>query len=224
MNPISKTLVFFILSLGIINLTACSHEADNYPTKGIDISHYQKRIDWKKFKENNLEFVLVKATEGGFYKDSLFQHNWKNLDQLPVVKGAYHFFRPKVAVQQQIQNFIEAVDLQSGDLVPVLDIEVTDKVTTDLIVRDIRIWLQYIENHYNAKPIVYTYKSFYEQHLKGQIDNPIWIAYYNRSAATDIPWEFWQYSDNGSIQGIDGAVDLNVFFGKKEELQQYCLP
>lgn len=220
----SNILNYFCIIFIFLGMSACSHEADNYPSKGIDISHYQHRIDWKEFEQNDLDFVLVKATEGASYKDSLFQHNWENLAPLPLVRGAYHFFRPTVTVTQQIQNFIEAVELNSGDLAPVLDIEVADGVASQKFVQDVKIWLQYIENHYQIKPIVYTYKNFYEQHLKGKIDNPIWLAYYNRRSAKDIPWVFWQYSDHGQIKGIETAVDLNVFVGDKKELLQYCLP
>lgn len=214
----------YFIALIFIGITSCSHEAELYPSKGIDISHYQQRINWKEFEDNKLDFVLVKATEGAFYKDSLFQHNWENLNQLPLVKGAYHFFRPEVAVAQQIQNFIATVDLKSGDLAPILDIELTADIDPQKVVQDIKTWLQYIQNHYNTKPIVYTYKRFYEQYLKGEIDNPIWLAYYNRQAAKEIPWIFWQYSDQGQLKGIQHAVDLNVFVGDKKELLQYCLP
>jgi len=64
-----------------------------YSVHGIDVSHYQRDIDWKQIARNpKIKFVFIKATEGKDFKDKYFQENWKNASESGLYKGAYHYF------------------------------------------------------------------------------------------------------------------------------------
>lgn len=216
-----RTLVFCCSCFCV----ACGpHDAERYAIKGIDVSHYQKRIDWTVVERDSFEFVFIKASEGQEYKDSLFQINWKALEESGMRRGAYHFFRPTVPAEIQAQNFIDQVELHSGDLPPVLDIEVEDEVEMALILRSMRRWLEMVEKHYGVRPIIYTYMDFYEEHLKGAFDEyPLWIARYSSREPITEDWNFWQYSSEGLVKGIPSEVDLNVFKGSLRALDSLCL-
>lgn len=194
---------------------------------GIDVSHYQARINWDTIAAQAIDFAFVKATEGTDHTDSLFSTNWSNIKRVGMKRGAYHFFRPRSSVLQQAQNFMDHVQLEKGDLPPVLDVEVTDGASDELVIKRIRTWVEIIEHHYKIRPIIYTNLNFYRRYIKQNFDNyPIWIARYNTlepKLGNDQDWCFWQYGNRGQLKGIKGFVDFNVFKGSFLELESLCL-
>jgi len=216
-------LVFLCFCMG---LTACQHDAQQFDIKGIDVSHYQKKIDWSVVEEQSIDFVFIKATEGVSYQDSTFRSNWDALAQSDIKRGAYHFFRPRLSVEQQIKNFKQTVKLQAGDLPPVLDVEDIKGVSMTTLIERVGIWLIFIEEHYQVRPIVYTYYNLYQQHLKSAFPNHVfWMAHYTRQLPVqDGQWLFWQYSNREKVDGISTLVDGNVFVGSPKKLQALCLP
>lgn len=218
---------YHLLFLSILFLQSCSSDADNYAIKGIDVSHYQGQIGWQMVGLQNLDFVWMKATEGLNYKDSLFLRNWEQCHDFTDLKcGAYHFFRPRVSAKWQAQNFINQVELQAGDLPPVLDVEDLDGVSMSQLINYMSVWLQLIEEHYQVRPIIYTYSDLYNRHLRAAFPDYIfWLARYNRHAPQlDSQAVFWQYSQTGSTIGIVGDVDQNIFTGSLDDLERLCLP
>ena len=66
------------------------------------------------------------------------------------IRGAYHFYNPKTDASRQADFFIRSVKLESGDLPPVLDIEVRGEDEKKLR-RDLKVWLDKIEDYYRVK-------------------------------------------------------------------------
>jgi len=127
-------------------------------------------------------------------------------------------------VLTQAQNFIDNVNLENGDLPPVLDVEVMDGVSKEVLVKRMKTWLDIIEMHFQIRPIIYTNQTFFNDNLAEHFsDYPLWIARYNNffkpKPANKKDWLFWQYGNKGRVNGIDGDVDLNVFRGSLEELE-----
>ena len=81
---------------------------------------------------------------------------------------------------------------------------------------ELKLWLNMIETHYGVKPIIYTYVDFYERYLGKDFDNyPLWIAHYvkRRQPRINREWLFWQFNENGTVNGIRRHTDFNVFNG-----------
>ena len=102
----------------------------DYSVHGIDVSRYQRLIDWPSVKammvdDIRISFAFIKATEGNVNEDRYFSRNWKNAKAADVTRGAYHFFIATKNGKTQAENFISTVDLEPGDLPPVLDVEQT---------------------------------------------------------------------------------------------------
>ncbi len=195
---------------------------------GIDISHHQQSIDWAEVALQHIDFAFIKATEGANHQDSLFCINWPAIKLNKIKRGAYHFFRPGTSPEQQFLNFATHVDLEAGDLAPVLDVEVTDGVPTKTLRKNVKTWMQLAEVHYQVKPILYTNQKFYNEFLAGHFDNyTLWIARYNPWFSPWLKgknnWAFWQYGNRGSLPGIQGNVDFNVFAGNMQELESCCV-
>ena len=202
-----------------------------YRVHGIDVSHYQGDIDWKMLGQTRqgqfpIQFIFMKATEGGDYTDDRFAANFDSARVHGFVRGAYHFYNPKTDANKQADFFIQSVKLEPGDLPPVLDIEKKGKDMKKLQA-DLKVWLRKVENHYGVKPIIYASYKFKTRYLNDSVFNtyPYWIAhYYVDSVRYEGDWRFWQHTDVGTLPGIDEKVDLNVFNGSKNELDAFCIP
>ena len=96
------------------------------------------------------------ATEGGDHNDTTFQTNFANARNHGFIRGAYHFYIPGTDALKQADFFIRTVKLDSGDLPPVLDVEVTGRKEKKELQQGIKRWLDRIESHYGVKPILYT--------------------------------------------------------------------
>ena len=210
---------------------ACQQETirlDGYEVHGIDVSRYQGEVEWEKVIAQGIDFVFIKATEGNTLVDSQFQSNWQQLSDLKVRKGAYHFFRPTVSPIEQAKHFSKLVEMDYGDLPPVLDIEITDGVSKSTLINGAKSWIKIVESNFGMKPIIYTSQKFYNTYLEGHFDDyPLWIARYNNYAEPAINgtnhWSFWQYGNRGKIEGIEGDVDFNVFKGNTLELDNLTI-
>ena len=196
-----------------------------YKVHGIDISHYQGQINWKMLEQTRqgqfpIQFIFMKATEGGDYPDKRFVANFDSAKAHGFIRGAYHFYNPKTDANKQADFFINSVKLEPGDLPPVLDIEKKGKDMKKLQA-DLKHWLRRIESHYGVKPIIYASYKFKTRYLNDSVFNsyPYWIAhYYVDSVEYKGDWKFWQHTDVGTLPGIKEQVDLNIFNGGKEGL------
>ncbi|MDR2026386.1 MAG: glycoside hydrolase family 25 protein [Prevotellaceae bacterium] len=204
-----------------------------YGLHGIDVSRYQKTVDWKyleSFADSKnsvkISFAFIKATEGRSIQDPMFKTNWENIGQTDIIRGAYHYFIPTRSALEQAQNFIANVELSKGDLPPVLDIEKLGSPGATKLRENVKIWLNTVEKHYGMKPIIYSYIDFYEKYLIADKDlrqYPLWVAHYDKKKIEfKETWMFWQHSDKGQIPGIDEKVDFNVFNGNLDELKSLC--
>lgn len=205
---------------------------DGYEIRGIDISHYQNRINWEKLRNASIgnapvSFVFIKATEGEQLFDDNFNRNFANAKRNDIVRGAYHFFVPGIDPRRQAAFYLKIVQLESGDLPPVLDIEKKGNLPPEQLRHDVRIWLDLVEAEYGVKPILYTGYKFKMDYLNTpEFDAyPYWIAhYYVEHLKYKGKWTFWQHTDCGKVSGIDGFVDCNIFNGTFSELMQLTLP
>lgn len=199
----------------------------NYEIHGIDVSKYQQQIDWQSVKDMEVKairlgFAFIKATEGLGNVDKQFKRNWKRAKEADMPRGAYHFFLATKSGRIQAENFIRTVQLEPGDLPPVLDVEQTYGVAIPKLQEEVQVWLDVVEEHYKVKPILYTNVVFYERNLGEKFDKyPLWVAHYLQKERPRIgrDWHFWQYSETGNVNGIRGKVDFNVFRGDSADFK-----
>lgn len=205
---------------------------EGYEIHGIDISHYQGKIDWEQLKNAMIEgcpvrFVIIKSTEGASRLDDHFRENFNQVRDYGFIRGVYHFWSNKSSAREQAYYFLDKVHLTKGDLPPVLDIEhkPADKSVDDFQ-RDVLTWLHIVEDKYHAKPIIYTYYKFKEKYLSAPVfdDYPYWIAhYYVDKVQYQGKWKFWQHTDAGKLPGIKGYVDFNIYNGSFYDLRKLCI-
>lgn len=197
--------------------------------RGIDVSVHQNWINWNKVKkanidDDNISFVIVKATEGATKKDKYFKTNFRNARNKGFIRGAYHFWSYRKSPESQARNFINTVKLNKGDLPPILDTEAFPKnYDKDKFRRNALKWLDIVEKHYGVTPIIYANHNFKRKYLNtSEFDRyPLWLAHYGVKKPRYLgEWKIWQYSQTGRVSGISHNVDLNIFNGSHEELMQ----
>jgi lysozyme len=203
----------------------------NYSIHGIDVSKYQNIIDWGSVKDMKvgdvqLSFAFIKATEGLGNEDAYFQRNWKKAKDAGLARGAYHFFLSTKSGKAQAENFINSVQLEPGDLPPVLDIEQTYGMAPEKLRERAKEWLQTVQDYYHIQPIIYTNVDFYKQYLRDDFDAyPLWVAHYLQKERPSIyrAWAFWQHSEGGRVNGIQTKVDFDVFNGDSTEFRKLLI-
>jgi len=197
---------------------------------GFDVSEYQSIIDWENTynidESFEMSFVFIRATAGNNKIDRRFKENWKNAKARNLICGAYHYYRPNENSFEQAYNFIKTVKLKKGDLPPVLDIEKLPKTQSIANLKlGLRRWLEIVEKHYKVKPIIYSGESYYNDFLREEFSEyPFWIANYNFWVKEiKHEWDFWQFTENGKLEGVKGRLDLNVYNGSVLSLQNRCI-
>ena len=170
----------------------------------VDISHYQKKIDWNKIKDP----VILKCTESLNYVDPTFKERRDILRTKKLYFGCYHFFRD-VDVKKQAKYFLEKSGWQKGEAL-ILDFEINCSNAEEKC----KQFMDYLYEKTGEKPYLYTNDSR-AKNGKFSKEYPFWIARYgvNNGTKSKEPdfkdWTIWQYTSNGKYDGITGRVDLN---------------
>ena len=194
----------------------------NDSTIGVDVSSYQANIDMNKLKEQNIQFIYIKATEGSKAQDNTFEKNWDNAKKAGLLSGAYHFFSFDSEGKTQAENFINTVDdNMKGRLIPAVDVEYYgDKKENppkkEDVVRELKVFVDALEKEYGVKPIIYSGAEIYDKYLKGEFDEyKKWISSFYTPLSWNYKddWYIWQYLNKGELEGYSGGekyIDLNI--------------
>ena len=201
--------------------------------------------------------LLGERTVGGFMRasngswaDKLFGTHWKETQELGLLRGAYHFWRPDQKAQIQAQTFFDAVrgtgDL--GELPPVLDVEMFGKAG------DVLACLQEIERLFGKRPLIYTAQGIWNSlgNISWAKNYPLWVANYLFESEGAIRWDddplalaaqktpsvptgwkntgwtFWQFTarghgpDFGQDWTQSKQIDLNVYRGTLTDLKAWA--
>lgn len=123
-----------------------------------------KKISTGKNITQKFQFVYLKATEGGDYKDPKFQENWLKAREHGFHVGAYHFYRLCRDGKTQAENFISTVPNKADALPPVIDLEYDSNCinshTKEQLLKEIGIMHDSLKHHYGKQPIFYISKTF----------------------------------------------------------------
>jgi len=228
---IGTILIMLLLSIGTIGYV---NDASRYKVKGVDVSHFQGEVNWYELKKEDVEFTFIKATEGSTYVDECFKNNIKGAFDAGFYTGAYHFFRFESDGMKQARNFCNHVELKKGMLPPVVDVEYYAKYSEnppkkELVKIELKKMLKELERYYAVKPIIYTTLPVYYKYLKSDFtEYPLWIrnVYFSPDIDMSSRWMFWQYTDKAVLSGYAGTekyIDMNVFKGTIQELDEICI-
>ena len=197
---------------------------DSWP--GIDVSAFQGEIDWKQVADSGIKFAIVRLGYRGYGKagklveDEYAQTNLKGATEAGLPIGAY-FFSQALNIEEadeEIEYMLKILGDYELDMPIILDweIPVDTARTVNMDARtltDIQIHFCQVMEEKGYQPMVY-----FNWHMSSRLlylneleDYPFWLALYQDRMT--YPWrvEMWQWTDKGTVPGISGPVDLNVY-------------
>lgn len=192
---------------------------------GIDVSSHQGDIDWKKVKERGIEFAFIRVGYRGYStgKISADPKFVKNITEAQTngIKCGVYFYSVALNTTEAAEeaNFVlEAVKDYTLDLPIVIDCEHrTDRVSSlsnEERTNNVLTFLAMVQSA-GYRGCLYTGHWFYQNLLENSRLSSVelWIAYYtnNPDKVADVNYKYWQFSSSGSVPGISGNVDMDVF-------------
>lgn len=194
--------LFLLSSFGIQNMVLAQ---SNAILKGIDVSFYQKNINWSAVHDSGIVFAFVKASEGDLrghqIVDQYFKRNMDGGHSAHVLVGPYHLGHPEYkkngsynTAESEARLFLNTAGsyltgIREGILRPALDIEAS---TVEQLVRDkgrenakkylaawIHKWMEVVEEEIHVKPILYVNSESARYYLDSSLTKyDLWIAQY----------------------------------------------
>ena len=201
---------------------------------GIDVSYYNKTIDWEEVKESGVDFAIIRAGYRGYgaagtlCTDVKFVENIEGALDAGIQVGVYYFTE---AINKQ-----EAIEEAEYCLDKIKDYDVTLPIVIDYefptdssgpIGRMYKANLSksaatnnciaFCETIKDAgyEPMIYANKSDLATLINGtklSQSYKIWLANYTTKTTYSNPYEYWQYTSSGSVDGITGKVDCNFWY------------
>lgn len=209
--------ILFLLTY--INISFAFGPSSNKIYDGIDVSQWQRNINFKKVKEDGIEIVYIKASQGDDFIDPYFERNYKNAKENNLKIGVYHFLTSKTVeeAKKEANFFSSVISKKEIDCRIAMDFEVFGRLTKDEINEISRAFLEKIKEKTGKEVVIYSdssnAKNIFNQQLADMY--PIWIAEYGVTEPfNNGKWDKWigfQYSDVGKINGIRGYVDKDYF-------------
>ncbi len=204
-----------------VETTTSTTQAEYY---GIDVSVWQGAIDWEKVAADGMDFAMIRAGYG-FYasNEPNFETNMQGAQENGIACGAYWFCTAlnETDAITQAEKFLNTIQGYQFEYPLVLDMETTDQMTTiSTSERDaiVTAFCSVLEDagYYVA---IYSSKSYLETMFSYDTlkNYDVWVAHWtynsdSRSTYSRTSFGLWQYSDQGSVAGISGDVDLDMSF------------
>lgn len=195
---------------------------------GVDVSAHQHQIDWAQVKEAGMEFAMIRigyrgTTSGGVYADEWAEANLQGAKAAGLKVGVY-FFSQAVTAEEAAEEAEFCVSFLTDheiDLPVVYDWEYTgdDTRTANM---DEPTLMACIEAFCQAvKDAGYDPMIYFNPHLElslldleNLLEYPFWLAMYTDQMTYPYAVEMWQYTSSGAVPGIEGDVDINLWFNE----------
>jgi len=197
--------------------------------RGIDVSHHQapSSVDWERLASTGHAFAFARAANG-IKLDATFAAHFRAARSTGLAVGPYIFVRQAQDADAQMAALLRQADLVGhghGDLPPALDVEPHpgEKFNADALRARVAVLIEQVRDRFGSV-VVYTNVSTWTR-----LGNPtllaergvlLWVAHWDVQeprTPMDLPWDFWQYRV-GPLDGVDGAIDQNVFRASEREL------
>ena len=194
---------------------------------GIDVSTFQKEIDWEQVKDAGIEFAMIRVgfrgygESGNLVQDKRAQQNYENAVKAGVKVGVY-FFSQAISVEEareEANYVLELIKDWTLEMPVAFDWEclaadyrtvgVDPQTVTDCakafcdIVRQAGYDTMIYFNPSQSRDMMY---------LEELVDYGFWLAMYSDQMTYEYKVDMWQYTKEGTVPGIEGNVDINLWF------------
>lgn len=223
------------------NINAVDLKQEIGYTNGIDVSKWQGKIDWKKVKNDHIDFAFIRigyrGEDGKIYKDDNADYNIQQAQKNDVLVGVY-FYSTAINENEAIEEAnwtLKAIEGYSISYPVVYDCESyqslssrTVKLTNDERTKNAIVYMNVIKDK-GYDPMFYSsLNDAYEYWDISKIENQykVWIAQYSsiiyptkQKPDYSGTCHAWQYTNKGTVNGIDGNVDMVVCYFEKDKAE-----
>ena len=194
------------------------------PLNGIDVSQWQGEIDWKEVKDAGIKFAMIRAGYGKNNIDNKFHQNAQRAVQSGISIGLYWFsYAWNTEMARKEAQYTAALARQYKITWPIAydleydTIEYARKngviITKNLATNMAKAFCEEIERQ-GYIPMIYANLEYLNEYLdRSRLPYALWYAQYALEASVREK-AIWQYTSEGSVPGIQGAVDLD--YGYKD--------
>lgn len=205
---------------------AYKHNGKDISTVGIDVSYVQGDIDWQAVKSSGVDFAILRCGARGYgesgimIEDETFHKNAQEALDAGIDIGVY-FFSQAITVEEAKEeaDFVLDIIKDYNIKYPVAfdwehfeeDEARTDNIDSTTLTNMARAFCDQVDKA-GYTPVIYANRSllYFEYDLAKLSDIEIWLASYEDTPNYYYDFGMWQYSKEGTINGIEGTVDLNV--------------
>lgn len=193
---------------------------------GIDVSKWNKEIDWESVKAAGVDFVIIRcgyrgSKTGALVEDPYFKKNVEGAQAAGLKVGIYFFTQATTEIEAVEEASMALMLCRNYKLALPIFIDTegaggngrADGLGVDTRTAVCEAFCRTIENSgFNAG--VYASKHWFNNNLSTEnlSDYTIWLAQYSRAATYDGRYDLWQYTSAGTIDGIETRVDLNMCY------------
>lgn len=187
--------------------------------EGIDVSGWQGEIDFLQVKNSGIDFVYIKSSEGQNTVDSYFRRNYEEARSNGLNIGFYHYVRARTTEEARLEaeHFANTIAGTVPTCKLAMDFENFGNLSTSEVNEISKVFLERVQELTNKEIIIYSNtssaRSIFSQELANEY--PLWVAQYYVSNPSDngkwSVWEGFQYTDRGTVPGINGYVDRDKF-------------
>ena len=194
--------------------------------RGIDVSAYQEEVDWEQVKESGVEFVIIRvgyrgSQKGVLFEDSCAQSHYQGARAAGLKVGGY-FFSQAITPEEAVEEAEFAMEITKDwelDMPLAYDWEIIGpeertKVVDARLLTDIsKAFCRRVEDA-GLETMVYfnPEQSDKQMYLEELTEFGFWLAMYTDHMDYEYKVDMWQYTCTGSVPGISGNTDINLFF------------
>ena len=189
--------------------------------EGIDVSHWQGYIDYSQVKNDGIDIVYIKASEGRTYIDPYFETNYKNAKANHLKVGFYHFLTATTVAgaRAQANFFASVIEGKEVDCKLAMDYEEFYEVGTNQINEIAVAFIETLKQITGKDVIIYSNLNNLNHTFGDDVANQgkLWIAYYGNPDnlnGVNASWDTYigiQYTSSGRVPGVNGDVDRDRF-------------
>lgn len=197
--------------------------------KGIDVSKYQGDIDWKKVKASGVDFAMIRVGYRGYgtgaiVEDEKARANIEGATAAGIKVGVY-FFSQAITEDEAVEeaefviNIIKDYNIDYPVAFDTEDIPGDKTRTDELSIQErtniAKKFCQTIENE-DYIPCVYANLKWFvlALDLSELEDYRLWLAGYDTDLYFPYKLDIWQYTESGTVNGVNTTVDMNICFEK----------
>lgn len=222
MKKFLKVIILLIfIQFMIIPYTKAITPISNIQYEGIDVSDWQGYINYEEVKKSGVKVVYIKASQGNNIKDPYFDINYENAKNKGLKVGFYHFLTATTTkeAEKQAQYFTNVISGKTPDCKLVMDYEIFEENTVSQVQEISQVFIETVKRLTNKEVIIYSdlynSKTIFSKELSEKYK--LWIADYTNlgnlenSESNWKNWIGWQYTDRGTVPGINGYVDRDIY-------------